>query len=136
MATTLNLYAGCVYEMAIGTLGDIRTGCKLMLTTNSYTPDIGHQYRSEITGEVTDAGYTAGGSSVTITVTKEAVNRRTIISISEVEWAALITARYGILYRALGGAASADPLLAYLDFGANQSYNPFSLTASSLRFNY
>ena len=41
---------------------------------------------------------------------------------ADASWAnATITARGAVLYKKLGGAASADPLICYIDFGADKT---------------
>jgi hypothetical protein len=92
---------------------------KMMLVTASYTPNASHSKRSDITSEVSGDGYTAGGKSLT--------GKSVVLSGSEavfnsdpVEWLdSSITARGAVLYRSRGGAASADELVCYYDFGSN-----------------
>ena len=43
---------------------------KVMLTTSSYTEDKdAHDFRNDVTNEVTGTGYTAGGNTATVSVT-------------------------------------------------------------------
>ncbi len=108
-----------VADMFAGNLSSAHT-YRMMLTTSSYTPDKDHDRRDDVTNEVVGAGYTAGGNVVTLTVTADPTNDRTIISVGAGTWpTATITARYGAVYRARGGASSADELVAVLDFGGN-----------------
>lgn len=94
---------------------------KGMLVTSAYTPNATtHTKRSDVTNEVSGAGYTAGGFAVTVTVTKNTANNRMEISFSSTPLSnASITARGLTVYKARGGAASADELVAYLDFGSD-----------------
>lgn len=112
---------------------------KLMLTTATYTPNKDtHTKRSDVTNEVTGTGYTGGGSATTVTVTKDTANDRVDLSFSNVTWpTATITARQGVIYKSRGGAASADELVAVVDFGADvtSSGGNFQVTFTSpLRF--
>lgn len=93
---------------------------KLMLTTSTYTPSkSAHAKRSDITNEVSGTGYTAGGSTATITLTAASGNSDLeLTNMADVSWTtATITAAYGVLYKSRGGAASADNLMFLCDFG-------------------
>ena len=92
-----------------------------MLVTSTYTPDKDtHTKRSDITNEVVGVGYTSGGAATTATVTLDTANDRVDITFSDVTWAAsTITAAAAVVYKHRGGAASADELVAYCDFGGN-----------------
>lgn len=90
-----------------------------MLVTSSYSPNIDtHTKRSDITNEVVGTGYTAGGQALTAkTVTADNTNDRSVFDAGDVTWpTATITARAVVLYKARGGAASADELIGYFDF--------------------
>lgn len=93
--------------------------------------------RSDVTNEVTGTGYTAGGAAVVVSVgAVETANDRVDISLGGKVWsAATITARYALYYKARGGAASADELVAVNDFGADVTATAadFTLAASTLR---
>ena len=92
----------------------------MMLTTSAYTPDKAHNRRDDITNEVVGAGYAAGGKAVTFVATP-GVNVYDQV-MNDVSWAAAtITARYAVIYKRRGGAASADELVACIDFGADKS---------------
>jgi hypothetical protein len=111
----------------------------VMLVDSTYTPNQGvHQYRSDVTGEVTGTGYTAGGIPVTAMLTKDTVNHKEVINFSAVSWPnSTITARRAVYYKRRGGAASADELVAQDDFVSNVSdtANTFSLAATSIAIN-
>lgn len=110
---------------------------RVMLTTSAYVEDQdAHMKRSAITNEVTGAGYTAGGAVTTVTVTKDNANNRTDVVFGAVSWAnATITARKAVIYKARGGAATADELVMIIDFGTDVTSTgaTFSLSASTLR---
>lgn len=97
----------------------------VMLATNAYTPDIdAHDFRNDVTNEVAaGGGYSTGGQALgSVTVTYDAALNRAVFDAADTVWAAsTITARYAIIYRARGGASSADELLLYVDFGADVS---------------
>lgn len=92
----------------------------MMLVTATYTASKAHAKRSDITNEVSGAGYTAGGAAVALTWSLDTGNHRFDITPGDVTWAAAtLTARAGVIYKSRGGASSADELVAYCDFGGN-----------------
>lgn len=79
--------------------------------------------RSHITNEVaTGGGYTAGGVTVTATTATDNTNDRTSITFSDAVWSTATFSARGIIYcLVLGGASSADPILAFGDFGSTKT---------------
>lgn len=95
---------------------------KVMLVTASYTPDAdAHAFRSDVTNEVTGTGYTAGGQALANkAATQDNTDDEGVFDADDVVWAtSTITARGAVLYKSRGGAASADELVCYVDFGSN-----------------
>ena len=112
---------------------------KCMLVTSSYAASKSHPFRSDITNEVVGSGYTAGGNVATPTVA--AVNNTS--NLQDTTWViaawttSTITARGAVIYKARGGASSADELVGYLDFITDQvsSGGTFTVTVNTpLRF--
>ena len=92
---------------------------KAMLVTSSYTPDFGtHDFKSDVTNEVSGTGYDAGGkslSSVTLTQSGGTIT----FDAADVTWtSSTITARAAVIY---DDSLTNDPLIAYIDFGADKS---------------
>lgn len=110
---------------------------KVMLVTSAYTEDKdAHDFRNDVTNEVTGTGYTAGGNTVTVTVTIDTANDRVDVSLGGTTWpSSTITARKAVYYKSRGGASSADELIAVNDFGTDVSTTAgtFTLNASTLR---
>ena len=110
---------------------------KCMLVTSAYVPNKDtHTKRSNVTNEVAGTGYTAGGVIAPVTVTKDTVNDRVDISLGAISIPnATITARGAVYYKSRGGAATADELVAYIDFAADvtSTNGTFALTASTIR---
>ena len=111
---------------------------KVMLTTSAYTENKDtHTKRSDVTSEVTGTGYTAGGNTGTVTVgTVDTGNDRVEITLGGTTWpASTITARKAVYYKSRGGAASADELIAIVDFRADVASvsGTLTLTASTIR---
>lgn len=98
---------------------------KVALLTSAYTPNQdSHDYFDDVSAaEVTGTGYTAGGATLTgKSMSYDGSTNKTKLTGATVQWpASTITARYAVLYDATQGAASAQALLGYIDFGANQS---------------
>jgi hypothetical protein len=103
---------------------------KVMLCTSSYVPDQdAHVYKDvSVTSEVTGTGYVAGGTALASkTNTYTAATNIIALDAADVTWAAsTITARYAVIYD--DSPASNKPLLAYVDFGADQSSNNGNFT--------
>jgi hypothetical protein len=111
---------------------------KVMLVTSTYAPNKDtHDFRNDVTNEVTGTGYTAGGAACTVTVSAvDTTNDRQEITLGGASWAtSTITARAAVYYKSRGGASSADEIIAYIDFGGDvaSSGGTFTLTDSTLR---
>lgn len=110
---------------------------KVMLTTSAYTEDKdAHDFRNDVTNEVTGTGYTAGGNTVTVSVTLDTANDRIDISLGGTTWtSSTITARKAVYYKDRGGLSSADELIAVNDFVSDvvSSSGTFTLNASTMR---
>lgn len=109
---------------------------RCLLVTSSYAPSVdGHLDLTDITGEVAAGnGYTTGGATATITVSKDTVNDRVTVTLGAVSWpTSTITAR-GAVYYLNTGVAGTSKLIAYIDFGSDTSSTnaTFSLSASTI----
>jgi hypothetical protein len=107
----------------------------MILVTSSYSASKTHSKRSDLTNEVSGTGYTAGGNACTVSVAAvDNVNNDVEISFSVTSWtSATITARGGVIYKARGGASSADELVGYVDFSSDvtSTNGTFAVTVSS-----
>lgn len=108
-----------------------------MLTTSAYVENKDtHDFRDDVTNEVTGTGYTAGGQIVVPTLTLDLTNDRLDITFPSSTWASsTITARKAVVYKSRGGLASADELVYVNDFGADviSSSGNFVVNADILR---
>lgn len=109
---------------------------KLALLDSGYAPD---QDADEVWGdisehEVTGDGYISGGASVTLADPVYATATNVLkLDCSDVEWAdTTLTARYAVLYVA-SETASERYLIAYTDFGEDQSTSgtPFRVSMNA-----
>jgi len=119
------------FELLSGNLNFGTDSFKVMLVTSTYTPATTHNFRSDVTNEVAGTGYTAGGKTTgTITVTEDDGGNKAYIDCPDIVWgASTITARAAILYKDTGVAAT-DILVAYYDFGSDQSSRSGDFTLS------
>lgn len=121
------------FEAAFNKEVDLDTDTvKVMLTTSSYAPNqTTHKYKNQVTNEVTGAGYTAGGKTLS-GKTVGATGLTYTFDADDIVWSSsTITARYAVFYIDTG-TASTSPLVAYWDFESDQisSSGNFTLTIS------
>lgn len=124
-------------DLAKGAIDCDSDSFKVMLVGVGYTENKdSHTRRSDVTGEITGTGYTGGGVAATVNVTKDTTNDRVDITLGAASWpSSTLTGRKAVYYKSRGGAASADELVAVIDFGADVSTTngTFSLSASTIR---
>lgn len=97
---------------------------KVMLCTSSYTPDQDtHDFKDDVTAEVTGTGYTAGGATLgSPSLTYTGGTNTLAFDGADVSWAAsTLTARYAVVYDSTPGTDATRPLIMYVDFGADVS---------------
>ena len=130
------IYNSAIDDMARNNIDFDTNTFKAMLVTSTYTPNKDtHDKRDDVTNEVSGTGYTAGGVTTACTVTKDTANDKVTLQFAAVSWASsTITARALVIYKSLGGASSADALVAYNDFGSDVSSTAgtFSVAASTI----
>jgi hypothetical protein len=97
---------------------------KIALCSSSYTPDIdSHTKFSDITNEISAAGYTAGGASLANkAVAVDNTNNRAYFDADDVSWSpgATFTVRYAILYKSTGTPSTSN-LIGYIDFTTDRT---------------
>ena len=133
------VYNSALEDLARGAIDFDTDTFRAMLVTATYVANKDtHAKRSDVTNEVTGTGYTAGGTTVTATVTRDNATDRVDITFANPSWASsTITARGVVIYKSRGGAATADELVCYGDFGSNVSSTNGTFTVnftSPLRF--
>lgn len=107
------------------------TAVKVLMVTDSEAPNFDtHDFRNDITNEVTGTNYSAGGVVLTST---EVTNSSglTTYDAADVSWASstIANAMAGVGYFARGGASSADELIFLSDFvtAASSSSGTFTI---------
>ena len=118
------LYNSMLTNLVRGAIDFDTDAFKAMLVGPDYAPDVDtHANRSQVSNEITGTGYTAGGAVTAVTVTQDNANNRVALSFNPVTWsnATIAGARGVVIYKSRGGAAAADELVAYGDFGSDKS---------------
>lgn len=116
-------YANGLLAVANGGVDLDTDTIKLGLYTSSYTPTQGtDNFRDDLGANEASggSGYTAGGftlASKTLGVSSLTLNWDAA-DISQAITGGPFAFRYGVFYKARGGASSADELIGYVDFGA------------------
>lgn len=113
------VYNSALDDLAKGNIDFNSDTFKVMLMKSEYIPNKDlHSKRSDLTNETTGSNYVSGGKPTTVTITKDLVNDRLDISIDRVSWEhSTLSASGAVIYKSRGGLASADELVAYVDFG-------------------
>ncbi|MBI4822672.1 MAG: hypothetical protein HY805_00350 [Nitrospirae bacterium] len=96
---------------------------KVLLVTSAYVPDQDlHDFKDDVTNEITGTGYTAGGQALANkTVTQDNTNNKAVFDADDVVWASSsLTARGAVIYKDTGTAGT-SPLIAYIDFSADKT---------------
>lgn len=114
---------------------DSETAVKILMTTDTYAPNFDtHDFRDDITNEVTGTGYSAGGVVMTGTSLAVSAGNMTYDG-NDVSWASstIANAMCAVGYFARGGAASADELVFLSDFvnAASSSGGTFTIQWSA-----
>ena len=95
-----------------------------------------HTKRDDITGEIAGVGYAPGGQALSVvTLVNDSGDDAIYWGCDPVVWnTATITARGAVVYKRRGGAASADELCLFLDFGEDVSStaSSFEVTPDAL----
>jgi hypothetical protein len=125
MAATITWYGPGASHVFNGAVDWDTDAIKVMLVGPAYSPlQDTHDFRDDISAEITGTGYTAGGATLATKVRSyDGPTNEVRLDADDLTWIGLdpVTAfRYGIIYKARGGAASADELVGWIDFGADQ----------------
>lgn len=117
MAGTWMWYGNGLLKVMNGNIDLDTDTLKIMLCTSTYVPNQDtHVFRSDVTNEVGASGsYASGGGTIANKALSydSASNEIRFVWDDLVFTGATITARVAVLYKARGGAATADELIAY-----------------------
>ena len=141
---TPHWYANGLLNIANGSIDLDSDTIKLFLITTAYTPNQGtDNFRDDLGGHEASggSGYPAGGftlASTSLTVSSLTLNWDSA-DITQAITGGPLNFQYGVYYKSRGGAASADELIGYVDFGSQTitdatltitQTNQFTLTAT------
>lgn len=132
MATLV--FNSCVDDVAKGNI-DFNTDTFYVMVCNGFIGSkTAHSKRSDVTNEIGNSGtYASGGSSTTVTVTRNDGNNTITVAFSNKSWTGVTASFDGaVVYKRRGGAASADELVLFLDFGGTQSVSSGEITITFL----
>lgn len=116
MAVTGLLYGQFPLHLMNKRIDLINDSIKVMLTTSTYTPNQDtHDFKDDVTNEVTGTGYTATGVALTTkTVTYTAGTNVTMFDADDAVWSSsTITARTAVVYDATPASDATRPLICY-----------------------
>lgn len=129
MTANVDLYGKMFVSLFQGRINFITDPMYCMLVSSSYGPNQdSHQFVSDITGEVTASGYTAGGQQVTgISAAYEVIGSTKLLLITggNLVWPTFTVdignPRYGVLYMAPSGIGpTQQPLVGYINFEGDE----------------
>jgi hypothetical protein len=132
MAATTHWYTTGVKNLMSGATNGVwdwdTDTIKCSLHTSSYAVNQNTDaFYNAVTNEVSSTNYTAGGNTLaspTLTVVSNVVQ----IDAADTTWTTVsFTARYAVIYKSTG-TASTSPLIAYIDFGADQTVSAGNFT--------
>lgn len=130
---TAYFYGGALKNVFDGTrTWDFDTDTiKVSLHSSTYTPNQDtHVTAADLTNELANGnGYTTGGATLaSATVTYDNASNEIRFNFTDPSWtSATFTARYAVIYKSTG-TASTSPLIAYVDFGGDQSVSSGTFT--------
>ena len=107
---------------------------KAIITTSSYVPSKdNHTSRASLTNEVSGTGYTAGGYTVTASLSQDLAQDKTTLTLGAISAASTTVANMrGVTYYVSnGGASSADYLLCTVTFGSDYSTSNQTINISA-----
>ena len=110
----LSFYTSAAEDFADAGWDWVADTINLLIMTNTYTFSAAHNFRDDITDEVTGTGYSAGGLALD-NKSASAANPCVLSADDEViaqNGAGFSTGRKYAMSKILGGASTADPLLA------------------------
>lgn len=136
MAVTPKAYGLFLQSMTEGRVALGLDPLMCMLVAPGYTPNQNtHKFKSIVTNEILGSGYTAGGIEVTgIQLTYTGATKTLKVTGSNLVWPSVTFPspgpKYGVLYIASDLPITAQPLVAWVDFGENVSRTdePFYIT--------
>ena len=126
------IYDAAIYDLATGGIDFAADHFAVMLVGPGYVPDkANHARRSDVSGEIAGKGYEAGGRDAAVAAIRSV--GMTEVTLGGAVWArATFVARGAVYYKARGGSAELDELVAYVgaDEDVTATNGDFTLSAS------
>ena len=122
---TIQKYNSFLSDLESGLIDLDSHTLKVMLVSSAYTFSASHTGKANaVAAEVSGAGYTAGGKALSgLTITP---GTTAVVDATDTAWtSSTITARGAVIY---DDSAAGDPLIAFVDFGSNQSTSGTTFT--------
>lgn len=97
------------------------TTLKGMLCTSSYVPDQdAHDYKNDVTNEITGTGYTAGGMTLTnVVASYNGATNVFKLDADDLVWSgSTLAAKFLVIYDSSPATDATRPLICYVDFDA------------------
>jgi hypothetical protein len=129
--TASGLYGLTLEKIFIDTAGETLEAedNKTLLVTNSETPNFDtHDFRNDITAEVSGTGYTAGGAALTTTEITLSSGTLTFDAADSAWASSTITAARAAVHYFNVGSSATDMLVYLINFGADVSTSAGTLT--------
>jgi hypothetical protein len=99
------------------------------LHTSTYVPNQDtHTFETDLTNEVTGGGYTRQTLGTKSTTYTGGTNTLALIAAATTWTSVTFTARYAVVIDTSPGTTATNPLLGYVDFGADQTVNSGNFT--------
>jgi hypothetical protein len=129
------LYTSFFRDLLKGDIDLDTATVKAMLTSSSYAENRDHDRRDDVTNEITATNYTAGGLTLTPVISAvDTTNDRVTLTLPAATWANFTGTARRLVYYVSTGTASADPLIACVDFGSDvtRTAQTFEVSASTV----
>ena len=127
MASTITVYGLAQQHLANAAIDWDTDTIKVSLHTSTYVPaQDTHDFHDDATNELAaTGGYTAGGNTIANRTSGYTagtnVQKLDGDDVTFTDLTPSAAFRYGVIYKDRGGLSSADELIAYIDFGADQN---------------
>lgn len=123
MAITVKIFGQAMLKIATGSIDLDTDTFKFMQATSTYVPNLDtHDFRDDVTNELAGSGY-AQQTLAGVAVTYDSASDQVRFDCNDITqlFSGASTWRTGEVFKSRGGAASADELLCYLDWGTDQT---------------
>jgi hypothetical protein len=133
MAVSLLIFRHA-YTSGFNKLMDIDSDTfKCSLHTSTFTPSQdANDFQNDLANELAATGnYATGGATISPGVVSTVTTKQYNVDFSDAVWANLTmssAARYGVGYDSTPGTSATNPLLFYVDFGADQTVSGATFT--------